>query len=411
MGVPESQFKAFPPVEEGAESAPLSERVRSLRLPDAAPPSSTGRSSRRFWLLGLSLLLLLGGGGYSWYAWRETVALSDPAPPSAAVASSSSGGDAKPVGGTAPAAVDKGDASGIVLRSKGYVTPRRRIQISPKVSGMIQKLYVQEGVRVKQGDVLAELENVDYASDAARAAALLAGSRQRLEELTTGFRPQEKAQAQAELAEAQAALKQAEADFARATGMRAQNAIAPEQFDAVESRTVAARRRVERLTQAVSLIEEGPRKERIAAARAEVQQLEAELRKAEWRLSNCTIRAPISGTILTKNAEEGNIVNPIAFNVSSSICDMADLSDLEIELSIQERDISAVFPGQKCEIEAEALRNRTFAGLVSRLMPIADRAMGAIKVRVKVAVPSGEEGILKPDMGVIVSFYSGKQEP
>ena len=65
--------------------------------------------------------------------------------------------------------------------------------------------------------------------------------------------------------------------------------------------------------------------------------------------SNCTIRAPISGTILKKNAEEGNIVNPIAFNGSFSLCDMADLSDLEVDLSIQERDIARIFPGQKCK--------------------------------------------------------------
>lgn len=409
MGIPESHIRAFPPPD--AAPAPLSERVRSLRLPGAAAAAPTGRSGRWFWLLGL-LLLLLAGGGYYWRTQLATVASSDSVAPAAAVSSSSSSAEAaKPTGAAAPVAVEKGDSKGIVLRSKGYVTPRRRIQISPKVSGMIQKLNVQEGVRVKQGDVLAELENVDYASDAARAVALLAGAKQRLEELTTGFRPQEKAQAKAELQEAQATLTQAEADFKRATSMVKDNVIAPEQFDAVESRVVGSRRRVERLTQALSLMEEGPRKEKIEAARAEVQQLEAELRKAEWRLSNCTIRAPISGTILTKNAEEGNIVNPIAFNVSSSICDMADLSDLEIELSIQERDISVVFPGQKCEIEAEALRNRTFAGVVSRLMPIADRAMGAIKVRVKVAVPSGEEGILKPDMGVIVSFYSEKQQP
>ena len=78
------------------------------------------------------------------------------------------------------------------------------------------------------------------------------------------------------------------------------------------------------------------------------------LTKAEWRLGNCTIRAPISGTILKKNAEEGNIVNPIAFNGSFSLCEMADLADLEVDLNIQERDISAVKVGQKCRVRAEA---------------------------------------------------------
>ena len=116
---------------------------------------------------------------------------------------------------------------------------------------------------------------------------------------------------------------------------------------------------------------------------------------------------PVSGTILKKNAEEGNVVNPIAFNGSFSLCEMADLSDLEVDLSIQERDVARVFKGQKCKIRAEAYRERTYEGYVSRLMPIADRAKGAVPVRVKVPVPADEEGVyLKPEMGVNVSFLS-----
>jgi multidrug resistance efflux pump len=164
---------------------------------------------------------------------------------------------------------------------------------------------------------------------------------------------------------------------------------------------------VQRLKFALTLMEEGPRIERKEAARAQVRQAQAELAKAEWRLGNCVIRAPISGTILKKNAEEGNIVNPIAFNGSFSLCDMADLSDLEVDLTIQERDISKVFKGQKCKVRAEAFPDRVYDGYVSRLMPIADRAKGAIPVRVKVAVPAEEEGVyLKPEMGALVSFLS-----
>src|SRR5262249_13971519 len=114
----------------------------------------------------------------------------------------------------------------------------------------------------------------------------------------------------------------------------------------------------------------------------------------------------ISGTILTKKAEKGNIVNPIAFNVAASLCDMADLSDLEVDMTIQERDIKSVRQGQKCRVRPEAFSDRIYEGQVSRLMPIADRAKGAIPVRVKLLnVPKEEEGVyLKPEMGVIVSF-------
>ena len=72
---------------------------------------------------------------------------------------------------------------------------------------------------------------------------------------------------------------------------------------------------------ALKLMEEGPRIERIDVARAQVGQAAAELAKAEWRLSNCIIRAPVSGTILKKNAEEGNIVNPVAMPSARSRSD------------------------------------------------------------------------------------------
>jgi multidrug resistance efflux pump len=155
---------------------------------------------------------------------------------------------------------------------------------------------------------------------------------------------------------------------------------------------------------------ESSRQKRIAAGQAEVSQAEAELGKAKWRLDNCKIVAPITGTILKKNAEEGNIVNPIAFNGSYSLCDLADLSDLEVELTIQERDISKVRMGQACRVRAEAFPERVYQGSVSRLMPIADRAKGAIPVRVKIIIPREEEGVyLKPEMGAIVSFLNDKQ--
>jgi multidrug resistance efflux pump len=315
--------------------------------------------------------------------------------------------DQKPVAPVRPAvAAPPVSKSGLVLESKGYIIPAKQVLVSPKVSGMILKLNVVEGQRVTQGDVLAELEDTDYQADFARATATLEAAKQRCQELQ-GYRPEEVDQAHAELSEAQAQLEQYEDDWRRAAALSDAKALSTEVRDAAQSRLRATEQRVRRLTLAVELMEKGPREERQKAAAADVQAAEAELAKAQWRLDNCTIRAPISGTILRKNAEEGNIVNPIAFNGSYSLCEMADLSDLEVELFIQERDVSKVAPGQKCQIRAEAFPDRVYDGVVARLMPIADRAKGAIPVRVKVSVPREEEGVyLKPEMGAIVSFLA-----
>ena len=94
---------------------------------------------------------------------------------------------------------------------------------------------------------------------------------------------------------------------------------------------------------------------------------------------------------------------------SVSLCELADLSDLEVDLTIQERDVSRVFKGQRCKVRAEAYPDRVYTGVVSRLMPIADRSKGAIPVRVKLSVPREEEGVyLKPEMGAIVTFYKAE---
>jgi multidrug efflux pump subunit AcrA (membrane-fusion protein) len=153
-------------------------------------------------------------------------------------------------------------------------------------------------------------------------------------------------------------------------------------------------------------LKEGPRDINIQAAQARICQAKAELDRTQWYLDNCKIYAPISGTILSKNAEENNIVNTLSYNLKASVCDIADLSDVEAVLTIQERDVAKVFKNQRCRIRSEAFSNRIYNGFVSRLMPMGDRAKGAVPVRVKVEVPPEEPGpYLKPDMGVIVSFF------
>lgn len=312
-----------------------------------------------------------------------------------------------PAAGGASGRSKTAPAGEVALEAKGYIVPAHQILVSPKVNGMVLKLNVEEGMRLKQGDVIAVLEKIEYQADFERAQANVSLAKQRLRELENGNRPEEIKQADAEVAEALAQLNKAEADWKRAQELRPMNVISPQEFDLAKSSALAAQSRYEKLQQMNALMHIGPREERKEQARAELKQAEAELAKAEWRLGNCTIRAPISGTILKKNAEEGNIVNPIAFNGSYSLCDMADLSDLEIDLNIQERDISRVRQGQECRVRAEAYPERVYNGVVDRLMPIADRAKGAVPVRVKVSVPQDEEGVyLKPEMGAIVTFLN-----
>ena len=296
-------------------------------------------------------------------------------------------------------------ANDMALESRGYVIAKHQVLVSPQVSGRIMRLNIEEGRRVTKGDILAEVDPTEYLADLKQLQGALLKSKAELAELETGARPQEIESATVELTEQEEILPQFKSEYERLSGLFKANAVSATEFDQARSNYLGARRRIERLTVLLDMLKEGPRKERIEVARAAVMQAEASLAKSQWRLDNCTIRAPISGTILKKNAEEGNLVNPVAFNGSFSVCDIADLSDLEIDLNIQERDISKVFVGQRCEVKPEAFPKR-YQATVSRLMPIADRAKGAIPVRVAVRVPEEEQGIyLKPEMSAVVVFY------
>ena len=371
------------------------------------PIEESPRSAKLPWLLCGILVPLTAWLGYVAYVAAPAKNDSPPAAATVGGSDSTKSDTSQPVAAAKAVAAEKEQK--VVLESKGYIIAAHQILVSPKVSGTCTRLTIEEGSRVKKGDILAEIEDVDYRTDYERCVGEFGRAKQKLLELERGNRPEEIFQAKAQLQEAEAQLTQLEADWSRIQQLRKNNVATAADFDATRSKYWAMQRQIERLRFAYTLMQIGSRKERIDGARADVETAQSNLDKAKWKLDNCKIRSPIAGTILKKNAEEGNLVNAIAFSGSVSLCEMADLSDLEVDLTIQERDVSRVFKGQKCKVRAEAYPDRVYTGVVSRLMPIADRSKGAIPVRVKLTVPREEEGVyLKPEMGAIVTFYKAE---
>jgi HlyD family secretion protein len=391
------------------ETQTLSERVRSLRLPE----QQTKKSSRGlvWFLAGLCFLFALSTAGLGYMLINQPKP-DDSKPPDSALSS----GDRSFGEGGSGAAIGS-----VVAESQGYIVPVHRIQISPKVNGLIVSLRIkkdkddpgvplEEGKRVEKDWILAELEDVDYKADRNHAEAALDEAKQTLLELTE-HRQKEIEQTKSRWNEAEVQRKQLEMDRRRSSRLKSGNALADRDFEQADSAYLAMLAREQSLRVDYEFMIRGPRDNRIEAAKKRVKQAEEDLVKAQWRLDNCTIRAPISGTILTKDAEQGNIVNQLSLNLKGSICDMADLSDLEVDMKIQEREVARIFKGQRCRIRPNAYPERIYDGVVSRLMPIADRAIGAVPVRVKFTVPKEEEGVfLKPEMGAIVSFLKKEDE-
>lgn len=371
----------------------LSDRVRSLRLPDRG-----GRPSGFSWVPWILCLFLAGSTLF--FALRSTG-------PSEADKDAEA---RKASPGQGPA---RGEIQGdIALEAKGYLMPVDFVRVSPKVNAMILKVHFEEGMRVKKNDPLAELETKDFEYDKQRAKALVDAAEHRLAELTK-YRPKETRQVLVELEDAKVQRDRLVQDWKRTVDLKGNQAVAARDYEEAWASLKSMDYKVERLQLAWELLDkEGPRDARIATVNEELNQAKADLAKAEWRLENCQVKAPADGIILTKNAKIGAMANPNAFSTEglpSGLCDIADLTKLEVDIAIAERDISKVFKDQKCKVRAEAFPDRVYHGVVWRLMPIADRSKGAVPVRVRLTVPREEEGqYLRPDMGAIVTFLGKK---
>jgi HlyD family secretion protein len=402
----------------GSRPLSLSDRVRSLRLPERS--NAPGR--RTSWLQWLLCVLL--GGSTLFFALRS---------PGEEKAKDQSRSPTP-----SPQAGQAADGGEIALTAKGYVIPVHQIQVSPKVSGMIMELFIEEGMRVPADFVLAKLETTEYQAERDRVAAQVEAAKRRLSELTD-YRQQEIQQCKAELDDAREQREQLYLDWKRNEDLKGSRAVSAREYELALSAYKSMDFRMEKLKLAYELMQRGPRDERIAAADAELKQYKSELVKAQWKLDNCKVKAPVAGTILTKRAEKGAQVNPSAFSngLAASLCDMANLAELEVDLTVAERDISKVYKGQKCKISPEAYPERVYEGKVSRLMPTADRGKSSLPIRVRIIVPEGEQllgvwvpltpgcmgttllGVwvwvplegqyLRPDMGAIVTFLGNKK--
>jgi len=234
-----------------------------------------------------------------------------------------------------------------LLNASGYVVAQRKAAVAAKVTGRLDWLGVEEGSRVKQGEVLARLENLDAAAARDQAAATLKTSRARLEET------------KAELADATLA-------FERQKQLLKDGIVAKAEYDAAEARYRRA-------------------KAAVSGADSSISASEAALRGAQVNLEYSFIRAPFDAVVLTKNADIGDIVTPIgaAANAKAAVVSIADLGSLQVEADVSESNLEKVTVGQPCEIQLDALPEARFRGRVHMVVPTADRSKATVLVKVR----------------------------
>ncbi len=301
------------------------------------------------------MILLIGGALAVGRALRPTVVSVVPA--EALGGTPGSGGSS--VGGGSGAEV---------LTANGYVVARQRASVSTEVAGRLEALYVGEGSRVKEGQILGVLRNRDQRTAVEAARAALASARAAHEE-------------------AKASRDQSELEWNRYAELKSRGLVSVSEHGAAEARAKVDRARVER-------------------TRADIESAEAGFQVAEVDLDKTYIRAPFAGAVLRKEAEVGEIVSPIPSSgglTRGAIVTMANLATLEVEVDVNEGYVSRAREGMRAEIMLDAYPGVRFPGRVRQIVPTADRQKATVLV--KVSFDSLDARVL-PEMGSRVAFLA-----
>ncbi|HKG80225.1 MAG TPA: efflux RND transporter periplasmic adaptor subunit [Pyrinomonadaceae bacterium] len=363
----------------------LNKRLRSLKIDRGPAPSPAGNNrSPKLLLVGIAALLALLALGYVFlFPGAKTISV-------------------------AAVRVDSGGASSgeSVLSASGYVVAHHKIAVGAKVMGRVAWIGVEKGDTVQEGQVLVRLEDSEFRAQVNQATANLAAAQARLDQLRTGSRPQEKLKDKAAVLQAEANLKNAEAEYQRSEALYRAGVASKAEFDRALAQRDSAAAMVQAARQSSAMTDIGPRKEEIRAAEAEVQQMKAALDYANTQLDATAIKAPVSGTVLERIVERGEMVSPSAFGGSgarTSVVDLADLTDLQVELDISQTDFARLKTSQRAEIIPDAYPNLKFTGFIEEIAPEANRAKSTVQVKVKVENPNEQ---LRPEMNARVNFLA-----
>lgn len=266
---------------------------------------------------------------------------------------------------TATVTMQYPSSSFTLLNASGYVVAQRKAALASKATGRLEWLGVEEGSRVKSGQVIARLEGLDSEALQKQAKALV------------GSAAANRDQADVELKDSVRSLK-------RNRELLAQGIVAQADYDVAEARENRARAA-------------------LAAAEANISVSRAALQGADVSVDYTKIRAPFDAVVLTKNADVGDIVTPLgaAANAKASVVTIADLASLRVEVDVSESSLEKVKIGQPCEILLDALPHNRFKGLVHSIVPTADRSKATVMV--KVSFVDRDQRIL-PEMSAKVAF-------
>jgi HlyD family secretion protein len=316
-----------------------------LRIDRSA--GSEGGSRGKIWIAVTVLVLLLVGGAYAWIRLPRPVEVR-----------------------TAAAVQKQGAGAGAVLNASGYVTARRQATVSSKITGKVVDVLVEEGMEIREGQILAHLDGSTLSKQLALSESQLLSQRR-------------------SLTETEVRLKEAELNRKRVRHLKEQGISTQADVDAADAAADSLKARLELGRQDVT-----------------VSERQVALRRQD--LDDTVIRAPFSGIAVSKDAQPGEMISPVSAGggfTRTGICTLVDMKSLEIEVDVNESYINRVKPGQKAIATLDAYPDWQIPARVIMPVPTADRQKATVKVRI--AFEELDPRIL-PDMGVKVAFLDNE---
>lgn len=314
----------------------------------------------------------------------------------------------------ASAQTSTNDAGATVLSATGYIVAHHTINVNSKVTGRLKWIGVEKGDKVKEGQVLVRLEDEEFRAAYQQATGGVANARAYLDELQHGSRPEEIQQAQHNLNEAQATLTNDKVTLDRTKELASSGVVARQQLDDATAKFESDQQRVNSLQKAFELAKIGPRTEELSRAKGALAQAQGQLDYAKAQLDATVIRAPVTGTILDRTAEKGELITAQFASAAvggpqGSVVSLADLNDLQVELDIAQADFARLAPNQKAMVTTDAYPDKQYDGQIAQISPEANRQKATVQVKVQVMNPEKYPDIqLRPEMNATVRFLANE---
>jgi HlyD family secretion protein len=279
------------------------------------------------------------------------------------------------------AKVEKGDIARSVVAT-GKVQPITKVEVKSKASGIVTKLYVDINQHVKQGQVLAQLDQIEILAqvNAQKAQLAAAESNERAAQAAIQY---DKVNAEAP------DLPMFKHTYERALSMSRDGVVSQQALDDAEQKYLAATNTRDKAVAQISVDTS-----KFHQAQAQVQQAQASLKQLQEQYSYTTITSPMDGVILSRDVELGDAVSSILVMGSTAtlVMTIGDITQVYVQGKVDESDIGKVYMGQPARIKVESFKDKTFYGKVTKIAPLGVEKdnVTTFEVRVSIDNPGGE---------------------